>query len=121
MTLLDLLRLFSSGSAFFYSSLTAVVKHVDVQRQVGSSDCGLMAIAFTVSLCSGLDPHTLKYDQSKLRSDFLSCVESGCLLPFHIPGATRRVGRAYFVHVKEVPVFVCQFSLNLLQKPLICP
>ena len=40
------------------------VKHVDVQRQVGSSDCGLFAIAFATSLCSGLDPHTLKYDQS---------------------------------------------------------
>ena len=65
-----------------------------IQRQLGSSDCGLMAIAFAASLCSGLDHHTLKYDQSKLRSDFLSCIESGCLLPFHIPGATRRFGRA---------------------------
>ena len=62
-----------------------VVKHVDVQRQVGSSDCRLMAIAFAVSLCSGLDPHTLKYDQSKLRSDFLSCVETREWLPLAFP------------------------------------
>ena len=90
-----------------------IVKHVDVQRQLGSSDCGLMAIAFAASLCSGLDPHTLKYDQSKLRSDFLSGIESGCLLPFHIPGATRRFGRAYFIHVKEVPVFcICRLPWN---------
>ena len=89
------------------------VKHVDVQRQVGSSDCGLFAIAFATSLCSGLDPHTLKYDQSKMRSNFLSCVESGCLSPFHIPGATRRLGRAYFVHTKKVPVFcVCRLPWN---------
>jgi Ulp1 family protease len=60
-----------------YTSFT--VKHVDVQRQVGSSDCGLFAIVYATSLCSGLDPHTLKYDQSKMRSNFLSCVESGCL------------------------------------------
>ena len=80
-----------------------MVKHVDVQRQVGTSDCGL----FANSLWSGLDPHTLKYDQSKMRSNFLSCVESGLL--FHTPGATRRLGRAYFVHTKEVPVFcICR-------------
>ena len=85
------------------------VKHVDVQRQVGSSDCGLFAIVFATSLCSGLDPHTLKYDQSKMRSNFLSCVKSGCLLPFHTPGATRRLGRACFIHTKEVPVFcICR-------------
>ena len=90
-----------------------IVKHVDIQRQLGSSDCRLMAIAFAASLCSGLDPHTLKYDQSKLRSDFLSCIESGCLLPFHAPGATRFFGRAYFIHVKEVPVFcICHLPWN---------
>ena len=37
-----------------------IMKHVDVQRQFRSSDCGLMAIAFAASLCSGLDPHTSK-------------------------------------------------------------
>ena len=46
------------------------VKHVAVQRQVGNSDCGLFAIAYATSLCSGLDPHTLKYDQSEMRSKF---------------------------------------------------
>ena len=89
------------------------MKHVDAQRQIGSSDCGLFAIAFATSLCSGLDLHTLKYDQSKMRSNFLSCVESGCLFPFHTPGATRRLGRAYFVHTKEVPVFcICRLPWN---------
>ena len=92
------------------------VKHVNVQRQVGSSDCGLFAIAFATSFCSGLDPHTLKYDQydqSKMRSNFLSCVENGCLLPFHTPGVTRRMGRAHFVHTKEVPVFwICRLPWN---------
>ena len=85
------------------------VKHVDVQRQIGSSECGPFAIAFASSLCFGLDPHTLKYNQMNLRSQFLSCIASDCIISPHIPDAKRRLGKAYFCHVRKVPVYcICQ-------------
>ena len=77
-----------SKDAFF------VVKHVAVQHQIGRSDCGVFAIAFASSLCMGIDPHTLKYEQTQMRPHLLRCIESGHLLPFHTPGQMRRVGRA---------------------------
>ena len=37
-----------------------------VQKQVGSSDCGLFALAFATDLCHGLDPLNQKYDAPKI-------------------------------------------------------
>ena len=34
------------------------LRHVDVQWQVGSSDCALFSLAFATALCMGEDPHT---------------------------------------------------------------
>ena len=41
--------------------------HVDVQCQMGGSDCGIFALAFTVSLCMRKDPHTQHSTQSVMR------------------------------------------------------
>lgn len=41
---------------------------VNVQQQVGSSECGLFALAFASDLCGGRDPYTRVYYESKLRS-----------------------------------------------------
>lgn len=37
--------------------------NVKVQKQIGGSDCGLLALAFATDLCFGLDPHNQKYKQ----------------------------------------------------------
>ena len=38
---------------------------LEVQQQKGGNDCGLFAIAFTVALCQGRDPVTLKLTEDK--------------------------------------------------------
>ena len=49
--------------------------HVDVQRQVGGSDCCLFAIAFAASLCVRKDPHTERYAQAEMRQHLARCFE----------------------------------------------
>ena len=51
------------------------VRHVNVQRQSGLSDCGIFAIAFATALCMGIDPYTLNIDQNKSRIHLLKCFE----------------------------------------------
>ena len=51
------------------------VNFINVQRQNGSNDCSLFAIANTVSLCLGNDPHMLQYDQTQMRNYLYNCLE----------------------------------------------
>ena len=39
----------------------------EVQQQLGSSDCGLFAIAFATSILKGEDPSSVRYIQSRMR------------------------------------------------------
>ena len=41
---------------------------MDVEKQSNSSDCGVLAIAYAFDLCSGLNPCTVRFDHSKIRS-----------------------------------------------------
>ena len=52
---------------------------VQIEKQIGGRDCGLLAI---VALCLGLDPATLKFDQTLMRPHFVDCLENGHLSPF---------------------------------------
>ena len=47
------------------------LRHIDVQRQVGGSDCGLFAVAFATALCAGKDPFTCSFKQAQMRSHLL--------------------------------------------------
>ena len=47
------------------------LRHVNVQHQVGGSDCGLFTITFAVALCSGLDPLRCSFKQAQMRSHLL--------------------------------------------------
>ena len=60
-----------------------------VQKQVGSSDCGLFALAFATDLCHGLDPLNQKYDQRFMRQHYVSCLENGAMTSF--PKTVKRV------------------------------
>ena len=53
-----------------------------VQKQVGSSDCALFALAFATDLCYGLDPTSQRYSQKEMRQHYVTCLESGAMVPF---------------------------------------
>ena len=52
------------------------IRQVEVQRQIGNADCGLFSIAFAYSLCCGLDPHNIHFNQSSTRAHFDLCVDN---------------------------------------------
>ena len=53
-----------------------------VQKQKGSTDCGVFAVAFHTSLTYHLDPTEVQYCQDQLRSHLCSCFIKGKLVPF---------------------------------------
>lgn len=61
---------------------TLSIEFVDVQKQKGSSDCGLFALAFIASICNGDDPTKPVYDQSSMHNHLLECIERGRMIPF---------------------------------------
>lgn len=52
------------------------------QSQMGSSDCGVFAIAFATDLAFGLNPASHYYEQDKLRPHFIECLKSQQMTPF---------------------------------------
>ncbi len=58
------------------------IRMMCVQAQTGARDCGLFAIATTVSLCYGIPPATVLCDQSDMRKQLLDCFKKGELTPF---------------------------------------
>ena len=61
-------------------AVTIVVK--TLQKQKGSRDCGLFAIAVMASLAHSEDPCSVTYDQSKMRKHLLECFSSKLIMPF---------------------------------------
>ena len=53
-----------------------------VQQQSGSVDCGLFAEAYAFELANGKRPSDVVFDQKRMRSHLLDCIESGKLTPF---------------------------------------
>ena len=49
--------------------MTHITEEQTVEKQKGSSDCGLFAVVFATSLCIGLEPANLKYHQESLQSN----------------------------------------------------
>ena len=50
------------------------VTMMDVEKQSNGSDCGVLAIAYAFDLCSGLNPCTVRFDHSKIRSHLATCL-----------------------------------------------
>lgn len=50
-----------------------VIEWPRMQKQEGTSDCGLFATAVAVSLCSGHNPSNQSYDQSVMREHLAMC------------------------------------------------
>ena len=66
-------------------------RYIDVQWQSGTSDCGLFSVAFATSLCCGLDPSTLNFDQLQMRSHLLKCIEAERIMSFPTRSIRRKI------------------------------
>ena len=53
------------------------VELVPIHQQKGGEDCDVFAVAFTVELAFGGDPHTICYKQEAMR-DHLKCCLRKC-------------------------------------------
>lgn len=60
------------------------VQCMNVARQVGSGDCGLLALAYATSICLRQDPVNIMYAQHKLRRHYLQCVSAGIITAFPV-------------------------------------
>ena len=58
------------------------INMVKVQKQQGTKDCGLFAIAMMTSLAHDEDPSDITYDQSKFRSHLIKCFVAQQLTTF---------------------------------------
>ena len=58
------------------------VKVPQSQLQEGSEDCGLFAIATATSLCYGVPPSMIFWEQRKMRSHLKRCLENMKMTPF---------------------------------------
>ena len=79
------LRLSSSiietiASLLHTKSKAFTLEYLKVQQQLGTSDCGLFALANACAICHGLDPCTLQYNQKEMRNHFIKSLESNTLL-----------------------------------------
>ena len=69
------------------------VNFINVQRQNGLNDCGLFAIANTVSLCLGNVPYMLRYDKKQMRNHLYNCWERRCITSFPVKVIPPRANR----------------------------
>ena len=69
------------------------VTMMDVEKQSNGSDCGVLAIAYAVDLCSGLNPCTVRFDHSKIRSHLATCLENCQVSRFPVLGKRKSAVR----------------------------
>ena len=75
------------------------------QTQVGSNDCGVFSIAFSTSLCAGVNPAAVFYHQTLLRRHLINLLVKGEISPF--PGKPQKPSRLR--HKAEVCVYcICR-------------
>ena len=114
----DSLPAYSTSSSGLKRQVAAILQtseksfdlyHVDVQRQVGGSDCCLFAIAFAASLCERKDPHTERYAQTDMRPHLARCFEEKTITTFPSGDGRRRLARHRIINRKKVDVFcICR-------------
>ena len=59
-----------------------IVHGINTQKQLGTDDRGLFAIAYMVSIANEEDTEVIKYDQELLRPHLAGCFASGKLTVF---------------------------------------
>ena len=89
---------------------------VNCQRQMGSSDCGLFAVAFATALAQGLKPENFTFIQGDMRKHLYNCLSSGKLSMF--PTKPRKC--LYKVRrVETIPIY-CRCRLPEIQPMIEC-
>ena len=85
--------LYESVSSYVENQVAAIVfteteditlNFIDVQKQTGTCDCGLFALAFATALTTGCSPERLHFDQGKMRRHLYRCLENGAMENFPI-------------------------------------
>ena len=111
----DSIPAYSTGSTTLKKQIAAILntkspslklRFIDVQRQNGGGDCALFAIANTVALCLGQDPHLIRYDQSQMRSHLFESFQQGKLTSFPEKEKPRRM-RQRLSSTTEVALYCC--------------
>ena len=111
----------SIGSHDMHKQLAAImqcsaecmyVRHVNVQRQSGPSDCGIFAIAFAAALCMGIDPYTHCIDQKKSRTHLLKCFEQKHISAFPLTETPRRITAKRVATKKTVKLFCVSHAIQ---------
>lgn len=72
----------------------------DVQKQVGSSDCGVFALAYATALILGIKPEECLFDQNMMRKHLISCFEDKKISAF--PLRSRRKTRKVWTDIISV-------------------
>ena len=93
------------------------VKIMPVQRQKGCSDCGLFALAFAATLCSGSCPSNMIYKQSSMKKHLLDCFLHFSMTIFAGRKITRPSKRACSEVITGTGVTV---HLDILSARMIC-
>ena len=82
------------------SSISIKLMNSDIQPN--TNDCGVYAIAFAVSLAFGKEPAYLHFENSKMRSHLLNCLQSGVLTEFPCKPEKRK---SLYVQAHTVPLY----------------
>ncbi len=89
------------------------IRYVDVQRQMGGSDCCLFSMAFALSLCLKQDPHAISYSQGKMRSHLVEIFEKKSVLPFPQPERPKRTKKGRILFQKKIDIHcICRMPWN---------
>jgi len=91
------------------------VKISSVNKQAGTDDCGVFAVAYCTSLVYGQNPSMFVYNQTVMRAHLVTCLENKKLEPFPIL-RERRIGK--FITTK-VEVF-CNCRSPNDGSPMVC-
>ena len=67
---------------FQFGPKKVTVKIAHSQKQKGSNDCGLYAIAFTTAIAHEMNPGRLKLKQEAMRPHLVNCFNKGHISPF---------------------------------------
>ena len=70
-----------------------------VNKQAGTDDCGVFAVAYCTSLVHGQNPTMFVYNQTMMRTHLVKCLESEKLEPFRIL-REQRVGKVITTQVE---------------------
>ena len=67
------------------------IEFVNVQQQEGADDCGLFALAFITTICSGHDPSIRCYEQRAMRRHLSQCIQKGHMTEFPCKKVVQKV------------------------------